>query len=113
MVNRLKTCRCCLLEVAKGNELYEFSSEVSVDNEVSENPQMFVKISECYAQITTLTIDEEQEDSTKICSPCLGDLKFCYQFQKKCLESEKVFNVFKHENESHGELNLKYIVGNQ
>lgn len=104
MVNKLKTCRCCLLEVSKKNDLYEFSSEVSVDNDLTSDPQMFVKISDCYMQITAVTISEEQEDSSKICSSCLGDLKFCYQFQKKCLEAEKAFDGFKQEKDSQGEI---------
>jgi hypothetical protein len=94
MVNKTKTCRCCLTESKVIAELYEFSSEVSVDSESTANPQNFVKISDCFRNLTLIDIPEELEDLSKICSQCLGDLKFCYIFQMKCLESQKVYNNF-------------------
>lgn len=93
MLDKLKTCRCCLTEMKSERELYEFSSEVSVDTELSNDPQNFVKISECFASLTSVEVSEEAEDSSKICSQCLGDLKIAYIFQKKCLDSEKIYNV--------------------
>jgi Zinc-finger associated domain (zf-AD) len=92
MVNKLKTCRCCLAEAKTESELYEFSSEVSVDSEPTTEPQHFVKISECFKHITLIAIPEDAEDASKICSQCLSDLKFCFLFQQKCLEADKVLS---------------------
>lgn len=92
MVNKLKTCRCCLAESRSESDLYEFSSEVSVDDEPLSDPQNFVKISECFASLTSTIVPAEAEDLSKICSQCLGDLKFCYLFQRKCWEAEKVYS---------------------
>lgn len=92
MVNKLKTCRCCLLESKFESELYEFSSEVSVDDEPSTDPQNFVKISECFQSVTSVQVPVESEDLSKICSQCLGDLKFCYLFQRKCCDAEKFYH---------------------
>lgn len=92
MVNKVKTCRCCLSEMDLDSELYEFSSEVSIDSETTLDPQNFIKIGECFASVTTIEIKLEDEDTSKICSQCLGDLKFCYMFQKKCLESDKTYS---------------------
>lgn len=92
MVNKLKTCRCCLAESKFENELYEFSSEVSIDDEPSRDPQNFVKISDCFTLLVNIEVPVEAEDFSKICSQCLGDLKFCYMFQRKCLDSEKMYN---------------------
>lgn len=105
MFNKLKTCRCCLQQDEDKNGMYEFSSEVSVDNEIREDAT-FVKISECFTVITGITISEELEDSSKICSRCLGDLKFCYQFRRKCAESEYAYNGC-NEIEPQGELNSR------
>lgn len=88
---RLKTCRSCLKEVKFESELYEFSSEVSVDSDGTAEPKEFVKISQCYNSVTSVDIEEDTEDLSKICSQCLSNLKFCYLFQKKCWESEKVY----------------------
>lgn len=73
-------------------DLYEFSSEVSVDSETTSNPSNFVKISYCFRSLTFIDVPEETEDLSKICSQCLGDLKFCYMFQKKCLEADKIYS---------------------
>lgn len=73
--------------------MYEFSSEVSVDSEPSSDPQNFVKIGDCFTSLTSVSIPPEAEDQSKICSQCLGDLKFAYIFQKKCLEAEKSYSA--------------------
>lgn len=88
MIDKIKTCRCCLEEVKNVQDLYEFSSEVAVDADSST----FVKINECYSHITDISVSADQEDLTKICSSCLGDLKFCFLFKKKCMESAKVYD---------------------
>lgn len=90
---RLKTCRSCLKEVKFESELYEFSSEVSVDSDGTAEPKEFVKISQCYNSVTSVDIEEDTEDLSKICSQCLSNLKFCYLFQKKCWESEKIYST--------------------
>lgn len=92
MPNLKTTCRCCLAESKVESELYEFSSEVSVESDTANDPQNFVKISECYRQLTSITVPEESEDSSKICSQCLGDLKFCFMFQQKCWDSDKIYS---------------------
>jgi Zinc-finger associated domain (zf-AD) len=95
MVNKTKTCRCCLSEINSFSDLFEFSSEVSVDeNNDGGDPQNFVKISEVWQNITLVDVEasDEYEEVSKICSSCLSDLKFCYLFQKRCLESEKIYN---------------------
>jgi hypothetical protein len=74
------------------NELYEFSAEVSLDSETSIEPQQFIKIGACFQKITGIAVPEESEDSTKICPQCLGDLKFCFMFQKKCFDSDILYN---------------------
>lgn len=89
MFNKLKTCRCCLTETAEESELYEFSSEVSVNPETAK-PQ-FVKIANVYKESTSIEISEGEEDTSKVCVQCLGDLKFSYMFLKKCWESERVY----------------------
>jgi hypothetical protein len=91
MVNKLTACRCCLTSVKSDVELYEFTSEVSVDEVVSVEPQNFVRISDVWRSVTNSVDYDHYEDSSRICSQCLGDLKFCYMFQKKCLESDRVF----------------------
>jgi hypothetical protein len=92
MVNKLQTCRCCLAVIESDAELYEFSSEVSIDSDTATSHQNFIKIGECFSTVTTLTVNDDEEDTSKICSQCLGDLKFCFQFQKKCLDAEKTYN---------------------
>lgn len=87
-LNRFKTCRCCLRELGSEEELHEFSSEVATDADVV-NPQNFIKISECYLDLVGFTVSEEDEDNTKICSSCLGDLKFCFLFKRKCTENAR------------------------
>lgn len=91
-MDKLKTCRCCVREIGNEDELHEFSSEVATDND----SQNFIKISECYAEITTINVAEDDEDNTKICSTCLGDLKFCFVFKRKCLEAAKAFEIEEH-----------------
>lgn len=98
-MDKLRACRCCLKEVVNDDELHEFSSEVAIDSD-PVNPQIFIKISECYMDLTTLNVAEDDEDNTKICSTCLGDLKFCFLFKRKCLESSK---IFEQEDQSTGE----------
>lgn len=88
MIDRLKTCRCCLEEPKNNEDLYEFSSEVAIDNESTT----FIKINACYFEITNFNILLEDEDNTKICSSCLADLKFCYLFKRKCIDSAKSFD---------------------
>lgn len=88
MLDRLTTCRCCLAEVKKDQELYEFSSEVAI----SENSDgEFVRIVDAFASLTNIVVPFNEEDSTKICSPCLQELKLSYVFQKKCLDSDQVY----------------------
>lgn len=101
MVNKATTCRCCLVESKAENELYEFSSEVSIDNDSTTDPQNFVKIAECFQHLTNILVPEDVEDTSKICSQCLGDLKFCYMFQRKCLDAEKTYVL---EEDKSGEL---------
>ena len=91
MVNKLKTCRCCLAEFKDESELYEFSSEVSVDSEELPTESQFIRIAEVYSQITSIEVDGQAQDSSKICPQCLGDLKFSFIFQRRCLESEKQY----------------------
>ncbi|CRK87611.1 CLUMA_CG001407, isoform A [Clunio marinus] len=98
MVNKEKTCRCCLLEAGGDNTLYEFSSEVAM-NEAPMSNQEFVKIGHCFTFITSIPIEQDEEDNSKICSECLGDLKCSYLFQKKCLESEKIYSAVEEEEE--------------
>lgn len=86
---KLKTCRCCLKELGNEEELHEFSSEVAIDLDAI-NPVNFIKINECYLELTALLVPETEEDLTKICSNCLGDLKFSFLFKRKCLESAKI-----------------------
>lgn len=93
MLNKLKTCRCCLTEKKAELELYEFSSEVSVDSDSANDPQNFVKISECFTFLTAIVVPEETEDYSKICSQCLGDLKSAYIFQRKCIDAEKIYSA--------------------
>jgi hypothetical protein len=103
-MDKLKTCRCCVREIEFSEELHEFSSEVAIDADTA-NPHNFIKISDCYTEILfPLTISEDDEDVTKICSSCLGDLKFCYLFKRKCIESSKVFEQEQDVEESIGEL---------
>lgn len=93
MVRKESTCRCCLSETESKLDLYDFSSEVSIDADNIEDPQNFVRISECFSRITTIKIsDAKDEDTSKICSQCLSDLKFCFLFQRKCLDTEKVYS---------------------
>ncbi|XP_070502544.1 zinc finger protein 260-like [Chironomus tepperi] len=88
MIDRLKTCRCCLQVLKNEEDLYEFSSEVAIDSDSTN----FIKINTCYLEVTNFNISAEDEDITKICSSCLGDLKFCYLFKKKCMEVAKSFD---------------------
>jgi Zinc-finger associated domain (zf-AD) len=85
-------CRCCLAEAKSESDLYEFSSEVSMEVDTASDPQNFVKISECFKQLTSISVPDESQDSSKICTQCLGDLKFCFMFQQKCWESDKVYS---------------------
>lgn len=86
MIDRVKTCRCCLQVSKNPEDLYEFSSEVAIDSDSN-----FIKINLVYLEVTGYTIEAEDEDSTKICSTCLGDLKFCFLFKRKCSEASKTF----------------------
>lgn len=90
-------CRCCLKEVENYDELHEFSSEVAIDKD-----QNFVKINDCFMDLTTLQIPEDEEDMIKICSSCLGDLKFCYLFKRKCIESFAKFLEQEHDDQNTG-----------
>lgn len=81
-------CRCCLKEIFDKDELHEFSSEVATDFEAKE-PINFIKINQCYLEVTSLEIPLNEEDNNMICSGCLGDLRFSYIFKKKCIESAK------------------------
>lgn len=90
MLNKLKTCRCCLIETAEESELYEFSSEVSVNPETATKPE-FVKIAHCFRESTSIDVPENEEDTSKVCVSCLRDLKFCYLFLKQCWESERTY----------------------
>lgn len=92
MVYKLSSCRCCLSGPKTHADLYEFSSEVSIDSESTSSPHNFIKISDAWKYVTSLDVLEESEDISKICSQCLGDLKFCYMFQKKCVETDKIYN---------------------
>lgn len=92
MQDKLTTCRCCLSQVEHEYELYEFSSEVSVDIEEQAEIKNFIKISECFKQVTGIELPVESEDSSKICTPCLSNLKFCYLFQKKCWDNDKIYS---------------------
>lgn len=103
MQDKLITCRCCLAEAKFERELYEFSSEVSVDSGEQVEPQNeFVKISECFKSVTGIEIPVENEDISKICTPCLSNLKFCYIFQKKCYDNDKIYNSI--ESKEEGEI---------
>lgn len=93
MTNKLKVCRICLGEADSEEELYEFSAEIAVEDR-KEN-QNFVSILEIYQQLTSIPLASEEEDDSKICSQCLGDLKFSFIFQQKCIESEKIYNSTK------------------
>lgn len=89
-MEKLKTCRCCLKQIIYDEELHEFSSEVATEfDKSSSDPVGFIKISECYLDLTTLPVPENEEDMYKICSNCLGDLKFSFLFKKKCIENAK------------------------
>lgn len=101
MVNKQRTCRCCLEEVTENNELFEFNSEVSIDSETTTNPQNFIRISNCFKNLTNISVKEEEEETSMICSQCLGDLKFCYVFQQKCLDSEKLYKPVDKSGEVH------------
>lgn len=90
VMDKLKTCRCCVKEIEFEEELHAFNSEVAIDPD-PEDPQNFIKISDCYMEVTLMNVVEEDEDSMKICSACLGDLKFSYLFKMKCIESTKIF----------------------
>lgn len=102
MIDRLKTCRCCLQVLKNEEDLYEFSSEVAIDADSTN----FIKINTCYLEVTNFNISAEDEDITKICSSCLGDLKFCYLFKKKCMEVAKSFDQDEYDNKEIGELCL-------
>lgn len=91
MVFRQTTCRCCLTEFANSSELHEFSGEFSLDNEI-EDPSSYIRISECYTSVTTITIPEELENDTKMCHPCLEEMKSCMLFMKKCQNSDVIYN---------------------
>lgn len=90
MLNKLITCRCCLIETAEESELYEFSAEVSVNPETATKPQ-FVKIAQCFRESTSIDVPDNEEDTSKVCVQCLGDLKFSYMFLKKCWDSERIY----------------------
>ena len=102
MVSKTSVCRCCLSDVDLQPELYEFSSEVSVDEEVTVRPKNFVKISECWRNVIfpNTEFDDEFEDVSRICSQCLGDLKFCFLFRKKCLDSAVTYNEYEDGNKN-------------
>lgn len=104
MLNKLKTCRCCLIETAEESELYEFSSEVSVNPETATKPQ-FVKIAQCFRESTSIDVPDNEEDSSKVCVQCLGDLKFSYMFLKKCWDNERIYN-----NSVEGEIEI-FLIG--
>lgn len=88
MVNKLKICRCCLSEK---DELYEFSSEMSMDDSAAD-AENFIKIGECYSTLTRIFVHKREENCSKVCNECLTDLKFSYLFQRKCLDNDKSFN---------------------
>lgn len=90
MLNKLKTCRCCLIETETESDLYEFSSEVSVNPEVAK-PQ-FVKIAICFKEATLIEVPENEEGTSKVCPQCLQDLKMSYMFLKKCGESDRIYS---------------------
>lgn len=90
MINKLKTCRCCLMEYEFASDLYEFTSEFSLDSE-NEDAEEFMKIGDCFSIITSISVPEESEEESRICSTCLTDLKFCFTFMKKCQNSHEVF----------------------
>lgn len=113
-INKLKTCRCCLKEYEVDSELHEFSSELATDSDPI-NPKNFIKISACYADVLSIMVVEEDEDTTKICSGCLGDLKFCYLFRRKCMESIKILEEEEQDVQEIGKLTIipsKLIVKN-
>lgn len=51
-----------------------------------------MKINLCYLEVTGVDVAQDDEDLTKICSSCLGDLKFSFLFKKKCVEAAKSFD---------------------
>lgn len=91
MINKLKTCRCCLVEYEYTNDLYEFSSEFSLDSD-NEDATEFMKIGNCFSMVTSIVVPEDLEEETKICSNCLGDLKASFMFMKKCQNSDEIYN---------------------
>lgn len=95
MVYKTSVCRCCLSDVDLQPELYEFSSEVSIDEEVNVRPKNFVKIQDVWRNVIFPNADDDDfEDVSRICSQCLGDLKFCFLFRKKCLDSAPTFSEY-------------------
>lgn len=104
MLDKLKTCRCCLSEASLESELHEFSSEVCVDRESLTDPQNFVKIGECFNSLTSVC--NLEDDQSRICKQCLGELILAYIFQKKCLENEKIYSST---NAKKGELSLGLV----
>lgn len=100
---KLKTCRCCLKELSSDEDLHEFSSEVSTDLDAI-NPVNFIKISDCYLDLCNILVPENEEDFTKICSNCLGDLKFSLLFKRKCIESAKKILEVEEQEQDTGKL---------
>lgn len=89
MLDQSKTCRCCLMEV-KNQDLYEFSSEVAIDDS-GPNPTNFVKIVDAFIRITTINVAKNDEDVSKICSTCLQDLRISFIFQRRCLDANQYY----------------------
>lgn len=89
MFLRALTCRCCLTEFDNTSELHEFSSEFSLDND--EEPNSYIKISDCYANVTAISVPDDLENDTKMCHPCLEEMKACILFMRKCQTSDEIY----------------------
>ena len=76
-------CRCCL-QINDLSDLFEFTSEIAVDE------QSYEKIHEIYEKVLFTKIILEDTPS-KVCALCLQELKNSFVFQQKSIESNKIY----------------------
>lgn len=76
-------CRCCL-GVQKKNSSFQNFTEF-------EDKSMTLTIGDCFSQLTSLELSEEDLKESLICKKCLKDLKSSHSFKQKCLENQEEF----------------------
>lgn len=83
-------CRCCL-QTSDPNDLFEFCSEISVDDQ--NNYEKIQIIYNCLILVSKKTslYQEKQEPISKICALCLQEMKNAFVFQQKSIMSNKIF----------------------